>query len=86
MKANAQSPEDESDGGKFQRQENVFQAWVTDDFVAVEVTRLILKPCGWRHRTSKFHSESPHVDCYQRYGHVAVEVTRLIVNHGTEQD
>ena len=52
----------------------------TDDFVAVEVTRLILKPSGWRHRTSKSRSESPYVDCYQRSGHVAVEVTRLILN------
>src|SRR3989442_773040 len=31
MKANAQFPEEESDSGEFQRQEDAFRAWVTDD-------------------------------------------------------
>jgi putative glutathione S-transferase len=31
MKANAQFPEEQSDGGEFQRQEDAFRAWVTDD-------------------------------------------------------
>src|SRR5882762_3358982 len=31
MKTNAQFPEEQSDGGEFQRQEDAFRAWVTDD-------------------------------------------------------
>lgn len=31
MKANAQFPEEQSDDGEFQRQEDAFRAWVTDD-------------------------------------------------------
>jgi putative glutathione S-transferase len=31
MKANAQFPEEESDSGEFQRQEDTFRAWVTSD-------------------------------------------------------
>ena len=31
MKANAQFPEEQSDGGEFQRQEDAFRAGVTDD-------------------------------------------------------
>ena len=31
MKANAQFSEEQSDGGEFQRQEDAFRAWVTDD-------------------------------------------------------
>lgn len=31
MKANGQFPEEQSDGGEFERQEDAFRAWVTDD-------------------------------------------------------
>src|SRR6476660_5367151 len=31
MKANAQFPDEESDSGEFQRQEDAFRAWVTGD-------------------------------------------------------
>src|SRR6188508_1221872 len=31
MKANAQFPEEASDSGEFQRQQDAFRAWVTDD-------------------------------------------------------
>jgi len=31
MKANAQFPDEQSDGGEFQRQEDAFHAWVKDE-------------------------------------------------------
>src|SRR4030095_10712999 len=58
MKANAQFPEEQSDDGEFQRQEDTFRAWVTDDRSSPHpVARgryhlYVSLACPWAARTS----------------------------------
>jgi putative glutathione S-transferase len=57
MKANAQFPEEQSDGGEFERQEDAFRAWVTADGSSPHpVTRgryhlYVSLACPWASRT-----------------------------------
>src|SRR5688572_11001992 len=56
MKANAQFPEEQSNDGEFQRQEDEFRAWVTDDGsslhpVAGRYHLYVSLACPWASRT-----------------------------------